>query len=36
MSKRKTPRYGHPTLTPSLHWIGFWHGWVRGGKLIEA
>lgn len=25
-----------PTLTPSLHWVGVWHGWVKDGMLIEA
>lgn len=25
-----------PTLTPSLHCIGHWHGWVRNGMLVEA
>ena len=25
-----------PTLTPSLHWIGVWHGYVRNGQLVEA
>lgn len=25
-----------PTLTPSLHAVGVWHGWVRDGKLVEA
>jgi Family of unknown function (DUF6527) len=25
-----------PTLTPSIHCIGHWHGWARGGMLIEA
>ena len=25
-----------PTLEPSLHAIGVWHGWARDGKLIEA
>ena len=22
-----------PTLTPSLHWIDKWHGWMRAGRL---
>lgn len=22
-----------PTLTPSLHWVDVWHGWMRAGKL---
>lgn len=25
-----------PTLHPSLHAVGYWHGWVRQGKLVEA
>lgn len=25
-----------PTLAPSLHAVGVWHGYVRGGKLVEA
>ena len=25
-----------PTLTPSIHCIGHWHGWVRAGMLVEA
>ena len=25
-----------PTLVPSLHAVGVWHGHVRDGKLIEA
>jgi hypothetical protein len=25
-----------PTLNPSLHWVGAWHGWVRNGELVEA
>jgi hypothetical protein len=25
-----------PTLTPSLHAVGHWHGWVRNGQLVEA
>lgn len=25
-----------PTLTPSVHCIGHWHGWVRCGMLVEA
>ena len=25
-----------PTLSPSLHWVGVWHGWVQNGRLIEA
>ena len=25
-----------PTLTPSLHAVGIWHGWVRAGQLVEA
>ena len=25
-----------PTLKPSLHWVGVWHGKVTDGKLVEA
>lgn len=25
-----------PTLTPSLHAVGVWHGFVRNGELVEA
>jgi hypothetical protein len=25
-----------PTLKPSLHAVGDWHGWVRDGKMVEA
>jgi hypothetical protein len=25
-----------PTLNPSLHAVGMWHGWVKNGKLVEA
>lgn len=25
-----------PTLSPSLHVVGEWHGWVRNGELVEA
>ena len=25
-----------PTLKPSLHWVGVWHGWVTNGVLEEA
>ena len=25
-----------PTLAPSLHAVGCWHGWVRAGQLEEA
>jgi Family of unknown function (DUF6527) len=25
-----------PTLTPSIHCVGHWHGWVRAGILVEA
>lgn len=27
---------GCPTLSPSLHAVGIWHGYVRDGKLVEA
>lgn len=26
----------HPTITPSIHTHGVWHGWVRNGELVEA
>lgn len=25
-----------PTLTPSLHAVGIWHGYVKQGNLVEA
>lgn len=25
-----------PTLTPSIHTIGVWHGWIKNGMLVEA
>lgn len=25
-----------PTLSPSLHAVGVWHGFVRNGMLVEA
>lgn len=25
-----------PTLKPSVHTFGHWHGWVRNGFLVEA
>ncbi len=25
-----------PTITPSVHTHGHWHGWVRQGQLIEV
>lgn len=25
-----------PTLTPSIHCFGHWHGWVRSGEMVEA
>lgn len=25
-----------PTLTPSIHTIGHWHGFIRNGFLVEA
>ncbi len=25
-----------PTLQPSLHWIGVWHGWMRAGEIISV
>ena len=23
-----------PTLKPSLHWVGVWHGWVTNGVMV--
>lgn len=28
--------YDAPTLSPSLHLVGEWHGWLREGKLISC
>ena len=25
-----------PTLAPSLHWIGVWHGWMRAGEIVSV
>ena len=25
-----------PTLTPSIHWVGTWHGFMRAGKLVSC
>ena len=25
-----------PTLSPSVHTLGHWHGWVRNGQMVEA
>lgn len=25
-----------PTLTPSVHCTGHWHGWIRRGWMVEA
>ncbi len=25
--------YDQPTLSPSLHWVGVWHGFLTDGKL---
>lgn len=25
-----------PTLTPSLNWVGVWHGYMRAGELVKA
>lgn len=25
-----------PTLSPSLHWVGVWHGWLRDGQLTSC
>lgn len=28
-----TGTHEKPTLSPSLHWVGSWHGWLRNGVL---
>lgn len=25
-----------PTLTPSVHHVGAWHGWIRAGRMESA
>ena len=25
-----------PTLRPSLHWVGVWHGYIENGTIREA
>ncbi len=25
-----------PTLTPSVHAPGRWHGWIRGGRMVSC
>jgi hypothetical protein len=25
-----------PTLTPSIHALGQWHGWLRDGRLVSC
>jgi len=25
-----------PTLTPSINWVGVWHGYMRAGQLVPA
>ena len=25
-----------PTLSPSLHWVGMWHGWLRDGQIVSV
>jgi Family of unknown function (DUF6527) len=25
-----------PTLLPSLHWIGVWHGFLQAGRLVSC
>ena len=25
-----------PTLTPSIHMPGVWHGWLRAGRLVSV
>ena len=33
---RSGPWESCPTLHPSLHAVGEWHGWVQAGQLVEA
>lgn len=28
--------YEKPTLSPSLNWVGVWHGWLQDGELKEC
>ena len=28
--------YANPTLTPSVHHIGHWHGWLKNGWWTQA
>jgi hypothetical protein len=28
--------YAQPTLTPSVHHVGHWHGWLRNGWWEQA
>jgi hypothetical protein len=25
-----------PTLSPSIHLVGFWHGWLREGRFVSC
>lgn len=25
-----------PTLTPSVHCVGIWHGWFRAGRMVSC
>lgn len=25
-----------PTFTPSIHWIGHWHGYLTAGRLVSC
>ena len=25
-----------PTLHPSVHYVGHWHGWLRNGEWVQA
>lgn len=25
-----------PTVTPSIHYVGHWHGWLRAGRLVSC
>lgn len=28
--------HAKPTLSPSLNWVGMWHGWLRDGQLVSC
>jgi hypothetical protein len=25
-----------PTLSPSVHCVGHWHGWIRSGRMVSC